>query len=154
MRRGNSKANPALVERLVRIRDLLEESITLARAARPKTPAPETKVRRPQTTARQRSNIDFSTPIRPFVKKHAVGMSGPKKFTLVLAHLAGGDVGKKVSLEEIERQWSRMTAKGLLGIKFNRFYSANAKDNDWVNTEKSGLYHLRPSWQSIFDEEH
>ncbi len=63
-------------------------------------------------------------------------------------------MGKKVSLEEVERQWSRMTAKGLLGIKFNRFYSAKAKDNDWVNTEKNGLYHLRPSWQSIFDEEH
>ena len=154
MRRGNSKANPALVERLERIRDLLEESIGLARVAKPQTLMPTTGVRRPRTTSKQRSNIDLSTPIRPFVKKHAVGMSGPKKFTLVLAHLAGGDVGKKVSLEEIERQWSRMTAKGLLGMKFNRFYSATAKDNDWVNTEKSGFYNLRPSWQSIFDEEH
>ncbi|MBI3528304.1 MAG: hypothetical protein HY067_10070 [Betaproteobacteria bacterium] len=154
MQRGNSKANPALVARLERIRDLLEESISLARAAKPQTLTSTTGVRRPRTTSRQRSNIDFSTPIRPFVKKHAVGMSGPKKFTLVLAHLAGGDVGKKVSLEEVERQWSRMTAKGLLDIKFNRFYSASAKDNDWVNTEKSGLYHLRPSWQSIFDEKH
>ena len=46
-----------------------------------------------------------------------------------------------------------MTAKGLLGMKFNRFYSAAAKNSDWVNTQKNGLYHLRPSWKDIFHEE-
>ena len=96
------------------------------------------------------SHLDFSKPIRPFIKQHAAGMNGSKKFTLVLAHLAGGDHKKNVPLDEIQKCWKRMTAKGLLGMKFNRFYSAEAKNNDWVNTEKNGLYHLRPSWKEIF----
>jgi len=92
-------------------------------------------------------------PLRPFIKQYGVGLSGPKKFTLVLAHPSGGTPTKKVALEDIQRRWNRMTARSLLGMKFNRFYSAAAKDNDWVNTEKSGLYYLRPSWKNIFHDE-
>src|SRR3989442_10041697 len=42
------------------------------------------------------SAIDLSLPIRAFVKKHAAGMGGPQKFTLVLAHMAGGDTAKQI----------------------------------------------------------
>ena len=150
MQKGNNKPNHDLAMKLEMIKDLLEESITLARGTKLQKSPPEPKMRRSQLKSTQRSKIDFSIPIRPFVKQYATGMSGPKKFTLVLAHLAEGNVKKKVSLEEIENQWSKITAKGLLGIKFNRFYTAQAKDNDWVNTEKTGLYYLRPSWQDIF----
>lgn len=91
-------------------------------------------------------------PIRPFVKRYGARLNGQQKFTLLVAFLAGGDINKKVPLEEIEKEWNRMTGKGLLGMKFNRFYTGRAKENDWVNTEKTGLYHLRPSWKAIFDE--
>ena len=152
MRRGNSKVKGTLVDRLQQIKELVEESIALAQGAPSPVRAPRGERSRPGATATKR-DIDFSMPIRPFVKKYAAGMNGPKKFTLVLAHLAGGDPGKKVSLEDVEKQWNKMTAKGLLGVKFNRFYSSKAKDHDWVHTEKSGLYQLRPSWQKIFHAE-
>ncbi len=137
MRRGNSKGKSTLIARLLQVKELIE-----ARGEHSRPRATDTK-----------RDIDFSMPIRPFVKKYVVGMNGPKKFTLVLAHLAGGDSSKKVSLEDVEKQWNKMTAKGLLGVKFNRFYTSKAKDHDWVHTEKSGLYQLRPSWQKIFHAE-
>ena len=46
--------------------------------------------------------IDFSTPLRAFIKKYSGGMSGAKKFTLVLAHLAKGNLDKEIKLTEIE----------------------------------------------------
>jgi hypothetical protein len=153
MRSANNRINAELIKQLEYVKELIEASIDMARAHGLET-FTERK-RGHHSKAKKGSNdIDYSKPLRPFVKRYGAGMSGPKKFTLVLAHLAGGDLSKNVSLDQVQRYWSRMTAKGLLGMKFNRFYSAKAKDNDWVNTEKSGLYHLRPSWKEIFNEEH
>lgn len=153
MQRGNSNANSDLIAQLERIKELLEASIDLARTGNSRRIVARKRGSRSEAKKGTSERIDFSKPIRPFIKQHAGGLSGPKKFTLVLAYLAGGDAGKKVALEDIHTCWSRMTARGLLGMKFNRFYSATAKDNDWVNTEKNGLYHLRPSWKDIFHEE-
>ncbi len=94
------------------------------------------------------NKIDFSVPVRPFVKKYAKDMSGPKKFTLIVAHMSNGNLEKKVDLTEVEKAWNSMTA--ILGMKFNRFYTQTAKDNDWVISEKKGTYSLRPSWMEIF----
>ena len=44
-----------------------------------------------------------------------------------------------------------MTSKGLLGMKFNRLYTSQARENDWASTEKTGAYRLRPSWKAIFN---
>jgi len=96
------------------------------------------------------SKPDFTMPIRPFVKKYAKGMSGPKKFTLILAYMVKGDKSIQISLESIKNSWDKMTSGSLLGMKFNRFYSGQAKDNDWVESKKSGNYNLRPSWMDIF----
>lgn len=93
--------------------------------------------------------IDFGFPIRPFMKQNAKNMSGPKKFTLLVAYLAKGDNNKQVLLSEITQEWNRMTAGHLLGLKFNRYFSAAAKDQDWVETKKKGFYNLRPSWKAI-----
>lgn len=102
--------------------------------------------------ARQSSGaLDFTMPLRAFVKKYSNGMNGAKKFALLLAYLSGGDASKTVNLADIETQWNRMTAKGLLGMKFNRLYSSEARDNDWAATEKSGVYRLRPSWKTILN---
>lgn len=153
MQRGNSNANAYLIAQLERIKELLEASIDLARTGTSTRVVARKGGGRPESKKGTGERVDFSKPIRPFIKQHAGRLSGPKKFTLVLAYLAGGDPSKKVALEDIQTCWNRMTAKGLLGMKFNRFYSAAAKDSDWVNTEKNGLYHLRPSWKDIFHEE-
>jgi hypothetical protein len=43
-----------------------------------------------------------------------------------------------------------MTAPALMAGDFNRFYSSAARENDWVDTKKPGVYFLRPSWGSAF----
>jgi hypothetical protein len=94
--------------------------------------------------------LDFSMPIRAFVKQYGVNLNGSEKFILLVAYLTKGDAAKRVKLAEIEKHWNRMTAKGLLGMKFNRLYTSQARENDWANTEKTGSYHLRPAWKEIF----
>lgn len=96
------------------------------------------------------SNPDFSIPIRAFVKKYARSMSGPQKFVLLLAYFSKGERNKNILLSDIEMKWNHMTSKSLLGMKFNRFYPAQAKENDWVESKKQGEYNLRPAWQEIF----
>ncbi len=44
-----------------------------------------------------------------------------------------------------------MKSKDLLGMDFNRFYVGEAKDNDWVDSQKKGYYYLRPNWKEIFE---
>ena len=95
-------------------------------------------------------DIDFGKPLRPFVKQYAKGLSGPKKFVLLLSRLAGGDVKKEVGIEEVKKHWNKMKAKSLLGLDFNTFYPTRAGENDWVETKKKGIYNLRPSWKDIF----
>lgn len=92
-------------------------------------------------------SIDFDKPLRPFIKQHAGGLSGPKKFVLLLSRLVKGDLKKEVALEVVQGQWNKMKAKSLLGLTFNRFYPAQAKENDWVETNKQGFYNLRPNWK-------
>jgi hypothetical protein len=142
----------SLVKCLERMEALLAEAITLARSGQGDGKATP---RRPRTASRASAvaQVDFSSNIRAFVKRYAGGMGGPQKFSLLLAYIAKGDSSKRISLEEIQRHWNKMTAKGLLGMKFNRFYSASARERDWVSTEKSGLYYLRPSWREIFNED-
>jgi hypothetical protein len=66
------------------------------------------------------------------------------KFTLLLARLSNGDGSKEVSFETIKDQWDKM--KGIIG-KFNSAYSTRAKDEDWIDTKKQGVYVLKPSWK-------
>jgi hypothetical protein len=95
--------------------------------------------------------LDFTKSERAFVKVHARGLSGPKKFVLLLAHLAKGGIGKEVSLNEVQKRWNKMTAGTLLGCKFNTFYSNTAKDNGWVDTKEKGIYVLTSSWKEVLE---
>lgn len=95
------------------------------------------------------AEVDFSKPFRPFVKKYAKGKSGPKKFVLLVAYLTKGDVSQSISLNDVETQWKKM--KSLLGSDFNRFYSSQAKDRDWVDSPKQGFYILRPNWKDVLN---
>lgn len=89
-------------------------------------------------------DIDFTRPVRPYMKIFA-GLSGSRKFVLLLAWLAKGDLEKQVPLSEIQSLWDSMS--GMLKTKFNRKFSSEAKDADWVDTRKFGLYNLRPNWK-------
>lgn len=111
---------------------------------------PAQRVVRTPIERKTSADIDFSKPLRAFIKEYSDGMNGAKKFTLVLAYLAKGNLEKEILLTDIEKHWNRMTSKTLLGMKFNRFYTAQAKENDWVDVVKQGSYHLRPNWKSIF----
>jgi hypothetical protein len=149
MSKGNSEKRD-LIGHLAGARDALDAALKLLQAeeAAPKKSKPKNAI---SAAPKRDPSVDFTTPLRPSVKKRAGGMNGAKKFTLLLAYLTKGDSTKTVALSDIEAQWNRMTGKGLLGVNFNRLYSSEARDNDWVSAEKAGAYRLRPSWKEIFN---
>ena len=92
-------------------------------------------------------DINFSLNERAFVKRYAFNKSGPRKFTILLAYLAHGNVDEHVELGKVEKCWNKMSAKDLLG-KFNRFYPNEAKTRGWVDSQKHGSYNLTKEWQA------
>jgi len=81
------------------------------------------------------------------VKKYGNGMSGQKRFALLVAYLTKGDPMASVSLKDIERSWKKM--KALMGGPFNGAYSLRARDEGWLDTPKYGMYAVRPAWKEI-----
>lgn len=92
--------------------------------------------------------VNFSTPMRAFVKAHARTLSGPKKFALLVAYLSKNSPENTVPFTDIESNWNKMT--GLLG-KFNPAHSTRAKDNGWVDSPKQGVYVIVPGWEVILN---
>jgi hypothetical protein len=132
------------IQKLEQIKNLTEECLSEISSK------PELKTKRKNTERSISSlvNIDFDMNERAFIKKYSQGMGGPKKFVLVLAYLVKGKVGLEKTLTEIEKRWNKMTS--LLKGKFNRYYSARAKENNWVDSRKSGFYFLTKNWKEIF----
>jgi hypothetical protein len=91
------------------------------------------------------TKLNFELNLRAFVKIYSRGLTGPQKFTLILARMTEGKVSQTIKLEELERLWNRMA--GLIGTNFNRAYANRAKDNGWVDTPKTGVYVLTNSWK-------
>ena len=91
----------------------------------------------------------FALNPRAFMKRYGRNGTGAQKFTLLLARLANGDAQREVTFETIKHQWDKM--KGIIG-KFNPAYSVRAKDEDWVETKKQGVYVLKPSWKNAMPE--
>jgi len=83
--------------------------------------------------------------VRAFVKRHAKGLSGGQKFTALLARMSGGKPATAVSVKDIEKEWNRVS--GLMGGKFYTMYGVRAKEEGWVDTQKTGQYTLRPGWE-------
>ena len=94
------------------------------------------------------SDINFSLNARAFVKRYAIDKSGPKKFTLLLAFLAKGELEKSIGLNEIKKYWNKNKAKTLLG-KFNMFYPNEAKTKGWVDPKEYGTYCLTNEWKDV-----
>jgi hypothetical protein len=133
-------------DKLLKIKALIDQCLSDLESVKPSRKAKSSE--RTQSVAN--TQVDLEVPIRPFVKKHAKGMSGPKKFTLLLARLAKGDLKAEIALSEIERNWNKMRSSSLMGMNFNRFYPIEAKNNDWVDSGRKGFYKLRPTWRRIF----
>lgn len=146
MSKGNRRSSrPAILENLRRVETIVRYCIDEIEGYA------NTPQRSASTKGKKRAvakpKVDFESNERHFVRTHAVSLSGRKKFALLTAFLAKGEVGKEVPLKDIEAMWSRMTAP--LGGPFNRKYSNDAKESGWVDTKKKGLYSLRPKWQDI-----
>lgn len=150
MQKGNSNAD-ALIEHIEEARDALDAALAILKKAGGNSPKAKAPASSPGAARCGTPRLDFTMPLRAFVKKHSNGLNGAEKFTLLLAYLTKADTSKSVPLADIEAQWNKMTAKGLLGMKFNRLYTSQARENDWAGTEKAGSYRLRPSWKAIFD---
>lgn len=99
-------------------------------------------------TPSKNQDIVFSLNERAFVSKYVADKSGPKRFTLLLAYFAKGEVDKSVELSEIKKHWEKMSAKTLLG-KFNMFYPNDAKTRGWVDSKKHGDYNLTNAWKEV-----
>lgn len=92
--------------------------------------------------------MDFNMGKRAFIKKYGKGLSGPKKFVLMLAYLAKGKIDGEVKIEDIKKNWNKMTS--LFEGEFNTYYSTMAKDNNWADSKKYGIWFLVKDWKSIF----
>lgn len=98
--------------------------------------------------------INFNMNERAFIKKYSKGMSGPKKFVLILTYLVKGKEGEEKSTAEIKKHWNKL--KSVLKnqkkekMKFNTFYVDVAKSNNWVDSKKYGFYFLTSHWKEIF----
>lgn len=92
----------------------------------------------------QPTDVDFSLPVRAFMNRYAKGRSGPEVFALLVARLAGGEVGREVRVNEISSEWGRMT--GILGT-FATVYGTRAKNGAWVDSPGRGVFTLLPDWR-------
>jgi hypothetical protein len=99
--------------------------------------------RRGKPTPTRSVDDDFSLPARAFMHRHGRGRSGPQAFALLVAWLAKGETVREVALEDVRREWERMT--GLLG-EFATVYATRAKNQAWVDNPKRGVFVLLPDW--------
>ena len=93
-------------------------------------------------------DIDFSINKRAFISRYAAKKSGPKKFVLLLAYLAKGEINKSIKLSIIRKYWNSMKAKQFLG-KFNMFYPSDAKTKGWIDSKEYGSYILTKEWKVV-----
>jgi hypothetical protein len=101
--------------------------------------------RRPDT------KLSFSLNSRAFMNKYARGMTGSRKFTLLLAHLAQGKVDQEISRERVASEWNRM--KSVLGGPYNGAHATRAKAEGWIDSAKWGHYQLSDSWKEVTGDE-
>jgi len=135
------------IEKLEKIRELADRCIFEITNQSARMRSPE-KIEPKTMRISSLPEVNFNLNARAFVKKYAKQLSGPKKFVLILAYLARGQINKEVSLPEIEKLWKRTA--GLIGLGFNAAYAVRAKDEGWVNSIKRGLYILTDCWKEIF----
>ena len=137
-----------ITSRLNEAKNIIEDCMTaLSKAGkelRRKTPPPTRRSFVP-------TKLKFDLNERNFIKTYAKGLSGPKKFTLLVSHITKGKIGIEVELKIARSKWNKMSAKNLMGYEFNLKYPNEAKTRGWIDSKKNGTYHLRSNWMEIFD---
>lgn len=97
--------------------------------------------------SRKPDDLQFTLPIRPFMKKFGAGMSGPRRLVLMVAHLAQGKVGASVEINKVQKLWGKMSA--LMGGRYNPAYASRARDDGWVDSPKFGTVTLLSGWKAV-----
>lgn len=100
---------------------------------------------------RATTKLSFSLNSRAFMNKFAKGISGSRKFTLLLAHLAQGKTGQEIAGERIASTWNRM--KSVLGGAYNGAHATRAKAEGWIDSPKWAHYALSSSWKEAVGAE-
>lgn len=97
----------------------------------------------------QIGKLNFKLNSRAFFKKYGKGLSGPKRFVLVVAYLAKGNKQSDITSDEVKNCWNKH--QKLLGGKLTTgVYGTRAKEDGWLDAAKNGSYHLTDSWETIF----
>ncbi|MEX0735386.1 MAG: hypothetical protein WDZ66_00830 [Steroidobacteraceae bacterium] len=122
------------------------ELVRILKSARASKP-----VAKAHTASHSATKISFSLNSRAFMNKYAKTMSGSRKFTLLLAHLAQGKIGKLVAGEQITSTWNRM--KSVLGGAYNAAHATRAKAEGWIDSPKWAHYALAESWKEVIGNE-
>lgn len=94
------------------------------------------------------SKIDFDCNIRAFLKNYSKGISGPRKFALLVAYFSKGEPKTTVGINEIKKIWD--ANRTMLGGEFRSIYGTRAKENGWLDSSQKGFYRLSKRWQEIF----
>src|ERR1700736_6836297 len=95
-----------LISKLEELKTIAEECLPLLAGE----PDPTLIQGRGTAAREQHEELDFNKPIRPFMKSYSKNLGGSKKFVLLVAWLAKGDLKKQIALSEIKKRWSQMTA--------------------------------------------
>jgi hypothetical protein len=115
----------------------------------PESAALKKRSNKREQLSRNDAKIDFDLPVRPFIKRHANGMSGgPRRLTLLVARIAEGNGSAQVQRSQVIRLWNKMTQ--LMGGGFNSAYETRARDSGWISSPKAGVFTLLPGWKEIF----
>ncbi len=150
MSKGNKLSEKDIASRLLEARAIIDECVTAFSKGKVRGGS-KSSVKPASAKSARPAKLDFGLNEKNFVKTYAKGLSGPKKFTLLLAHMTKGKTGADVEVSTINSKWNKMKAKNLLGYAFNRKYPNEAVTYGWVDSKKYGFYHLRPGWMGIFD---
>ena len=142
MPRGNSE----LIQRIESARDLL--NVALSILSKGQDGATSSRKSAPARTVRgEAGQLSFAPNPRAFMKKHGRGLSGSKKFTLLLARFVKGKVGEQASVDKLVSEWNRM--KGVMDGAYNPAHATRAKEQGWIDSPKKGVYVLSESWKEV-----
>lgn len=98
--------------------------------------------------ATQIGKLNFKINSRAFFKKYGKGLSGPKRFVLVVAYLGKGNKQSNITSDEVKNCWNKH--QKLLGGRLTTgVYGTRAKEDGWLDAAKNGSFHLADSWQEI-----
>jgi hypothetical protein len=131
------------LQTLRQIQALINEALSEAPLGKkPKAP------KEPAKPAPGATSLSFDMNILAFTNKYARRLSGPSKFTLVVAYLVKGNLSGQVSYQDIMGQWNKM--KTVLGDP-NGAHANRAKGKGWVEPAEYGMWKLTSGWKEALD---